>query len=175
MTLEDGNALLNLFAASGLDASKAQTALNSAVKNLPEGVSLKQFLRNLAAIEDPQKRANRAIEVFGARAGVGIANAVSKSKDPLNHHKQRMRDVRDRTREAAQAVKDGFDAQATRLLKNFGGALADIGTLWARCSVLRCVARCSSGHCSSRPRCRSSGLRRGASAARSGSPSTAWA
>lgn len=79
-----GIALLNLFAASGVDSSKAMTALNTAVKNLKPGQTLDDLIRQVSAIEDPTKRAQKAIELFGAKGGVALANVLKPGINSLD-------------------------------------------------------------------------------------------
>jgi phage-related minor tail protein len=75
-SLDDGISLLNLFAASGLDSSKALGAMNFAVKALKPGQSLNDLIKQVSSIEDPTLRAKKAIELFGAKGGVALANVL---------------------------------------------------------------------------------------------------
>lgn len=84
--IDDGIALLDLFKASGLDAATIPRALNSAIQKL-DGRPLQDFIKELAGIEDPGERAQRAIEVFGARAGAQLANAIKPGMDSLEDFK----------------------------------------------------------------------------------------
>lgn len=82
--LDEGVGLLNLFESAGLDAAGAQKALNAAVKNLPPGENINDVITRLAGIEDPAQRAQAAIDIFGAKAGVGIANAIKPGMTSLD-------------------------------------------------------------------------------------------
>lgn len=76
MNLDDGVGLLNLFETAELDAGSAQRGLNKAVQELKPGETLDDLIAQIGAIEDPTLRAQKAIEIFGTRSGVGLANAI---------------------------------------------------------------------------------------------------
>lgn len=130
LDIDDGIALLDLFKASGLDAAAIPRALNSAIQKL-DGRPLEDFVAELAGIEDPGERARRAIEIFGSRAGVGLANAIKPGMDSLD-------DFRITTEESVGAIDraasqlDGtisgriqrFVSQVSASIRGFG---ADFG------------------------------------------------
>jgi ethanolamine utilization microcompartment shell protein EutS len=126
--IDGGIALLNMFEASGLDSSKAMFALNYAVKQLKPGQSLDDLIRQVTAIEDPTQRAQKAIELFGARGGVGLANVLRPGVKGLGDFAMGAREVAGATTRAADAIESGLGAQFQLLIKNAGGALADFGT-----------------------------------------------
>ncbi len=105
LNVDDGISLLNLFAAGGLDASKAQFALNSAIQKLPPGTSLEEFVAHLATIEDPTRRATEAIKVFGARGGAGLANVIRPGMKGLDDFAIGMDDAAGATERAADAIE----------------------------------------------------------------------
>lgn len=125
---EDAIALLNVFKASGLDASKAQFALNSAIQKLPAGTSLEDFVAHLASIEDPAQRAREAIEVFGARGGAGLANAIRPGMTGLADFAISADDAAGSLDEAAEAANSGPWEQLTLALRKLSGPLAEVGT-----------------------------------------------
>jgi hypothetical protein len=73
---EDAVGFLNLFEGAGLDAAGAMKGFNAAITNIPPGENLKSVLEKVQAIEDPLLRAKYASEIFGAKAGAGLANAL---------------------------------------------------------------------------------------------------
>jgi phage-related minor tail protein len=125
--LEDGVGLLNLFAASGLDSSKAAAALNKAVKGLKPGQTLDDLIQQIASIEDPTLRAQEAIKVFGAKGGVGLANALRPGIGSLRDFVPAAEDVEGATERASDAIESSFGNQFKMILKNAGGALAEFG------------------------------------------------
>ncbi len=128
MNINDTIGLLNLFDVAGMDASKATFALNTAVQKLKPGQTLNDLIRQISSIEDPTLRAQAAVAIFGARGGVNLANALRPGITGLADFTINANDAAGATDKAAAAVQSGFGAQATLLLHNFGGALADIGT-----------------------------------------------
>jgi hypothetical protein len=125
--LDDGVGLLNLFAASGLDASAGQKALNAAITKLPKGESIDQFLKRLAAVKDDGQRAQLAMSVFGTKAGAGLANAIKPGTDSLAAFEISASDAAGATQKAADAMDSTFGARAQLLLKQFGSAVTGVG------------------------------------------------
>lgn len=130
-SVNDGISLLNLFSASGLDSSKALAALNTAVSKLKPGQTLNDLIKQVSAIEDPTLRAKKAIELFGAKGGVALANVLKPGVNSLDQFAVSAQD-------SATAVDDSVDAldsslgaklrkavsQAQATLRGFG---ADFG------------------------------------------------
>lgn len=126
LTMDDGIEILNMFAASGLDASTAQKSLNAAITNLPRGTSLDEFVAELASIEDPTKRAQRAMEVFGTKAGVGLANAIKPGMDSLDDFGITAQEAASATDRAADAIEGTLQNQIQLALKNLGSVATDV-------------------------------------------------
>jgi phage-related minor tail protein len=127
LNVDDGIGLLNLFASTGLDAAAAQKALNAAVKNLPTGTTFQDFVKELQSIEDPTKRAQRAIQVFGARAGVGLANALAPGRGGLEEFTISTEEAAGATAEAAEAMDSAFGARVQLALRKFTTAIVGLG------------------------------------------------
>lgn len=127
LSLDDGIGLLNLFASTGLDASKAQAALNSAVSKLPPGTNLKDFLAHLATVVDDGQRARTAIDVFGARAGAALANAIRPGVAGLDSFTVSADDAAGATIKAADALDSTFSTQVQLKIKEVGAAIRDLG------------------------------------------------
>jgi hypothetical protein len=139
VSFDEGVGLLNLFAASGLDATKAQTAFNTAITKLPPGTDLMTFLETLQGIEDPTIRAREAVKVFGSRAGAGLANALGPGKGALSDFVITAEEVPGATDKAADAsltmvdrIKQafsGFVSGTVDLLGPAGPLLTAVGSL----------------------------------------------
>jgi hypothetical protein len=142
MGLNSGVGLLNAFHEAGFNASAAQRALNTAVKNLPPGTNLDDIIARLGAIEDPAKRAQEAIKIFGARAGVGLANVIKPGMKSLDEFIPSIEGTAGATSRAADAmvtdadkIRGAFDKLQAGLRDvgtNFGpllSGLAGVGTL----------------------------------------------
>ena len=128
MSIDDGRALLNLFNAAGIDAAKAPAALAKAVKELKPGQSLNDLIAQIGAIEDPTLRGQKAMEIFGAKSGIGLAQAIQPGMTSLADFGISMGDAAGATDEAAAAIEGGFGNQFQLMLKKAGGALAEFGT-----------------------------------------------
>ena len=128
MSMDDGIGLLNLFASSGIDASKASLALATAIKVLKPGQTLNDLIAQISSISDPLKRAQVAAHDFGARAGAQLADALKPGITSLSQFETTANQNADATQKAADAIDSGFGAQMTLLLHKAGGALADLGT-----------------------------------------------
>lgn len=124
---QDGVGLLNLFAASGLEASTVTRALNTAVKNLKPGQNLDDLVREISAIEDPTKRAQRAIEIFGSRGGVALANALKPGIGSLSAFEISATDAAGATEKASDAIESTFSNQVALKIKAVGSAIIGVG------------------------------------------------
>ncbi len=140
--LEDGTAFLNLFETAGLDAGKASVALGKAVKELKPGQTLDDLITQIGAIEDPTRRAQKAMEIFGTKSGVGLANAIKPGMTSLEDFSVSAEDAAGSVDKAAddmlttsdriKGIFDKLGAGARELGQEFGPAitgLASLGTL----------------------------------------------
>lgn len=114
-SVDDTIALLNLFSASGLDSTKALAAMNTAVTKLKPGQSLNDLIKQVSSIEDPTLRAKKAIELFGAKGGVALANVLKPGITSLDQFGVSAED-------SSTAVDDSVDA----LDSSLGGRLRKI-------------------------------------------------
>lgn len=139
LTVDDTIGLLDLFKASGIDASASMRGLNSAVTRLPKGENLITFLDRISGIEDPTKRASEAVKVFGSQAGVKLANALGPGKGALADYVIAAEDVPGATEKAADASLtlvdrlkigfEGFISSAVGMLGAAGPLLTAVGAL----------------------------------------------
>lgn len=124
--LDDGIALLNLFNAAGIDASKAPLALAHALALVKSPEELRKLIQDITDTEDPFERAKKAAALFGARAGPQLAQALAQGN--LDDFRISLGDAEGATKKAAAAVESGFGAQFVLLMHKAGGALAEFGT-----------------------------------------------
>jgi hypothetical protein len=127
MTVTDTVNLLNLFDAAGMDASKAMFALNTAVQKLKPGQTLNDLIKQIASIEDPTKRAQEAVKIFGARGGVNLANALKPGITSLNDFATSAADTAGATDTAAKKVESSWQNVAKEIAHQIAGPLAEIG------------------------------------------------
>jgi len=140
--VDDGIGLLNLFAASGLDAGAAAGALKKAVAGLKPGQTLDDLIAQISSIEDPTLRAQAAMEVFGARGGAGLANALQPGIDSLDDFMVSAEESAGATDRAAEALDSTFGARFKKLMSEAGAALRGFGAEWG--SVLTGAAALAS-------------------------------
>lgn len=126
MQFSDGVDLLNMFAAAGIDASKAPTALNTAIKQLKPGQTLNDLISQISSIQDPLQRAQVAAKDFGTRAGAQLADALKPGITSLDQFQTSTDDTVGATDKAADAIRSDWGNQLTLLMHNIGGALASV-------------------------------------------------
>ena len=127
MQFSDGVDLLNMFSAAGIDASKAPTALNTAIKQLKPGETLNDLITQISSIQDPLQRAQVAAKDFGTRAGAQLADALKPGITSLDQFQTTEQDTVGSTDRAAQAINDDWGNRFTLLMHNVGGTLATFG------------------------------------------------
>lgn len=118
--------LLNLFAASGIDSSKATAALNTAVAKLKPGQSLDDLIAKISAIEDPTQRAKEAIDVFGARGGVALANALKPGVTSLKDFEVGAGDASGAVKKASDQIDSSLENSVKLAIKDYGGAFVQL-------------------------------------------------
>lgn len=126
--VDDGIGLLNLFAASGLDASAAQAALKKAVAELEPGQGLDDLISEISSIEDPTLRAQRAMEIFGARGGAGLANALQPGIDSLDDFQISTEEATGATEEARDALDNTFSNRVQLAIKGITSQMIEFGS-----------------------------------------------
>jgi hypothetical protein len=115
-----------MFAAAGIDASKAPTALNTAIKQLKPGQTLNDLISQISSIQDPLQRAQVAAKDFGTRAGAQLADALKPGITSLDQFQTSTTDTQGATDRAADAIRSDWGNQFTLLMHNIGGALASV-------------------------------------------------
>ena len=128
MGWQDGVALLDLFAKAGISTDRIPTALNTALKKVKTPEEFKQALVDIGTMTDRFAASQKAADLFGARVGPAMAEALARSHGDLSSFAIDMDAATGATDRAATAVESGFGAQATLILHQFKGALADVAT-----------------------------------------------
>lgn len=122
---EDGIALLNLAAASGLDATKVVTGLNKSLTKIKSPAELEALIADISATEDPLLRAQKAADLFGAKAGPQLANALAGAN--LDDFRVDVEEAAGTVDEAADAIDSTFGARFQRILSQAGAKLRAFG------------------------------------------------
>lgn len=142
LTIDDAIGLENLFEKAGLDAGSSQRALNTAVKNLKPGQSFDDLIAQISAIEDPTLRAQKAIEIFGARAGTQLATAFQPGITSLKDFGISAEEAAGKTTKAGADIDSSVPHQFELFIHNIGGQLLDLASpagpvLLASASILQ--------------------------------------
>jgi hypothetical protein len=126
LSVDDGVGLLNLFAASGIDAAAAPQALTKALSKVESPEELQTLIDQISATEDPFARAALASDLFGVKAGAKLANAL----DGADFSTFTVGvDEAAGAIETASDVIDNAPLEKLKLaLKGVGGQMAEVGT-----------------------------------------------
>ena len=135
MSWEEGQGLLNLFARAGVSGEAATTAFNRALTKVESPDELRRLLEDISATEDPFERAQKAAELFGARAGTKLAQALSDADGELDRFVVSVGDAAGATEAAAGALDSTITSkfklalnQAQSMLRGFGMSVGPILT-----------------------------------------------
>jgi len=105
--MDDAIGVLNLFEASGGNATDAIRGLTSAAVKLPDGQNLDQFVEHLSDLkEQGLDPTTEAVKVFGNKAGLSLARAIQPGMDG-------MEDLTASAEEADGAVRTAGEAMMT--------------------------------------------------------------
>lgn len=126
LSLDEVNGMMNLFADSGLDASAATTALTYAAKQVESPEAFKTMLADIQAITDPTERAQAAVELFGSRAGVALANVFDDTTS-LDNYILTLDQCAGAVSNASAAFDNNFNVQLELLKKQFSSVALEIG------------------------------------------------
>lgn len=126
LSLDQTNGIMNMFAASGLDSSQAITALTYAAKQVKSPEEFQKMLSDIEAIADPTERAQKAVELFGSRAGVALSNAFDGNKS-LQDFVLTTKDCTGAVTNASKAFDSNFNVQLQLAKKQFSGLAMEIG------------------------------------------------
>jgi hypothetical protein len=124
--IDDGIALLGLFGSKGLDADQATAAFAKALTKVKSPEELQALIKDIAATEDPFERASKAADLFGARAGAKLANALGGAN--LDDYKISIEESTGATERAAEVLDSTFGARFQLLMKGAGAALIGFGS-----------------------------------------------
>lgn len=124
-TIDDGIALLGLFGAKGLDSERAAAAFSKALTKVKSPEELKRLIADIQATEDPFKRAEKAADLFGAKAGAQLANALGGAN--LDDYKVSIEDAAGATEKAADVIDSTVTGRIAKAFSQAGAALRGFG------------------------------------------------
>lgn len=133
--IDDGIALLGLFGSKGLDANTASAAFAKALTKVKSPEQLKAMIDDISSTQDGFARATKAGDLFGARAGAKLGNALAGAH--LDDYKVSLDEAKGATDKAADAsltfgdrIKQAFSgivSTATEVLGPAGPLLTAVG------------------------------------------------
>ena len=126
LSFEEANGIMNLFASSGLDAGQAVTAFTYAAKKVKSPKEFRKMLDDIQKIKDPTERAQKAVELFGARAGVAMANALDGTKN-LKDFIETMDSAAGTVAKASAEFDNNLNVQIELAKKQFTGLVQELG------------------------------------------------
>lgn len=126
LDIKEVNGMMNLFADSGLDASQGITALTYAAKQVESPEQFKTMLADIQAITNPTERAQAAVELFGSKAGVALAN-VFDGTTALEDYILTVDQCAGSVANASAAFDSNFNVQLELLKKQFNSVTLEIG------------------------------------------------
>lgn len=126
LSFEETNGYLNLFTKAGLNSTQAVTAFTYAAKQVKNPEEFKKMVNDLQAIKDPTERAQKAVELFGARAGVSLANALDGSKS-LDDLMVSFEEAEGTVSKASAAFDSNLNVQLELTKKLFLGLVQELG------------------------------------------------
>lgn len=122
---QDGVALLDIFKASGVDSTAAVTGMTKALGKVKSPAELQRLIEDISSTADPFERAQKAADLFGAKAGPKLANALAGKH--LEDFAIDMDDAAGATQRAADVLDSTFSAQVQRKISEVGAALRGLG------------------------------------------------
>lgn len=127
MNIDDGIALLGLFGSKGLDANTAAAAFAKSLTKVKSPKELQDLITDISNTKDPFLRAAKAADVFGAKAGAKLANALAGAN--LDDFKISVEESAGALQDAADVIDNTWSgrvqkaiSQATAGLREFGAA-----------------------------------------------------
>jgi phage-related minor tail protein len=124
--IDDGIALLNLFGAKGLNAESASAAFAKALTKVKSPAELERLIDDISATQDPFERAAKAADLFGAKAGAKLANALGGAN--LDDYRVDVEDATGAVQEAADVLDSTFGAQIQKKISQVKALIRGFGS-----------------------------------------------
>jgi minor tail protein len=124
--IDDGIALLGLFGARGLDSERAAAAFSKALTKVESPEELQRLIDDIVATEDPFLRAQKAADLFGAKAGAQLANALEGAN--LDDYKVSVEEAAGAIDEAAEVIDNTISGRIRKAFSQAGATLRQFGS-----------------------------------------------
>jgi hypothetical protein len=124
---QDALELINLFNASGVEASTIPVALQRALSQVHSPAELRRLIADIEATEDPFLRAQKAADLFGSRAGAKMANALAPGKGALEDYGVSADQAAGAVDKAARKIDSSWNRTIALAIENLTGLAAQAG------------------------------------------------
>lgn len=127
LSWREGNELINLANASGIDAATMVTALTKALGKIKTPDELRTLIADIQTTPDDFARTQKAIDLFGAKAGPKLALALAPGKGALEDYGFTAEETAGRVDAAAEKINSSWNRRIALATENVTGFLAEIG------------------------------------------------
>ena len=126
MSMDEATGYLAMFAETGIDAGTASTAFNKALQKVKSPEEFKTLVKDIESCEDPFERAQKASELFGAKAGPQMAQALGESNVSIDGFIEQMAGTEGAVTKASDAYDGSLKVQLALMKKQFGGLFEEL-------------------------------------------------
>lgn len=126
MNWKEGAAYLGMLEAAGIKGQAAVSAFNYATRQVESPEQLRKMIEDMTKIEDPTLRAQAAAEIFGARAGPQMAQAIGQGKIGLHELMAAIEESEGIVSEASAAYDDNFNVKFALYRKQIEGTVQEL-------------------------------------------------
>lgn len=127
MSMDEATGYMAMFAQTGIDAQTASTAFSKALQKVKSPEELKKLTKDITDCEDPMKRAQMASEIFGAKAGPQMAQALGESDLDIEKFIKSMGETEGAVNKASDSYDKSLKVQLNLLKKQFMGLFTELG------------------------------------------------
>jgi phage-related minor tail protein len=127
MSVDQAIGYLNLFASNGVDSSTSITAFNYALRQVKSPDELQKAIQDIQNTTDATERAQKSVELFGARAGIQMANALKPGTQSVNDITKAMEGANGAVSRASKNYDSSLKTQLALLQKQLQGLFTDLG------------------------------------------------
>ncbi|MFX0547909.1 phage tail tape measure protein [Hathewaya histolytica] len=127
MNVDEGIGYMNMFKMAGVDTGVATTAFNKALTKVKSPKELKKLIKDIGDTRDPFKRAAKASEVFGAKAGPQLAHALGEADLDIDKFVKGIGESEGAVNKASDAYDASLKVQLNLLKKQLEGLFTDLG------------------------------------------------
>lgn len=120
--------LLNAFEKAGVDGTVAVRGMQTALARVKSPQELQRLIDDIEHTVDPFQRAQKAIALFGNRAGAKLAQALAPGEQSLKDYMVTTDESVGATERAREALDNTWGAKFQLLMKGAGAALIGFGT-----------------------------------------------